>query len=227
MSKILIVDDELKIREIIKKYADFEGYETKLAADGMEAVEMCRKEDFDLIIMDIMMPELDGFSACKEIRKIKNIPVIMLSARGEEYDRIHGFETGADDYVVKPFSPRELMMRCNVVITRNSRNNAEPENVKHDVFTVEGLSVDFTSRIVTIDDHKVDMTPKEYDLLFYMIKNRGIALTREKLITEVWGYDYFGDDRTLDTHIKLLRSSLGEYRKYVVTLRGLGYRFEG
>lgn len=227
MSRILVVDDEVKIREIIKKYAEFEGYETVLAADGMEAVEICKKEDFDLIIMDIMMPELDGFSACREIRKNKNIPVIMLSARGEEYDRIHGFETGADDYVVKPFSPKELMMRCNVVITRNQKNNqSEGENTPHEIFKVKGLEVDFTSRIVKIDDKKIDMTPKEYDLLFYMIKNRGIALTREKLITEVWGYDYYGDDRTLDTHIKLLRSSLSEYRNYLVTLRGVGYRFE-
>lgn len=225
MSKILVVDDELKIREIIKKYAEFEGYETVLAADGMEAVELCKRVDFDLIIMDVMMPELDGFSACREIKKFKNIPVIMLSARGEEYDRIHGFEIGVDDYVVKPFSPKELMMRCNVVITRNQRQQTEPQ-VGHDVFTVEGLTIDYTSRIVTINGKPVDMTPKEYDLLFFLTKNRGIALSREKLITEVWGYDYFGDDRTLDTHIKLLRSSLGEYRRLLTTLRGVGYRFE-
>jgi len=224
MSRILIVDDELKIREIIKKYAEYEGYETILAADGMEAIEICRKEDFDLIIMDVMMPELDGFSACKEIKKFKNIPVIMLSARGEEYDRIHGFEIGADDYVVKPFSTKELMMRCNVVITRNKRS-AEP-GIEHDILEIEGLKIDYTSRIVTIDGKPVNMTPKEYDLLFFMTKNRGIALSRETLMTDVWGYDYFGDDRTLDTHIKLLRSSLGEYRKYLVTLRGVGYRFE-
>ncbi len=225
MSRILVVDDELKIREIIKKYAEFEGYETVLAADGMEAVDICKEEDFDLIIMDVMMPELDGFSACKEIRKFKDIPVIMLSARGEEYDRIHGFEIGADDYVVKPFSPKELMMRCNVVISRHVKTSEDINN-SHDVFTLEGLNIDYTSRIVTIDGKPVDMTPKEYDLLFYVTKNRGIALSREKLITEVWGYDYFGDDRTLDTHIKLLRSSLGEYRKYLTTLRGVGYRFE-
>jgi DNA-binding response OmpR family regulator len=179
--------------------------------------------------MDVMMPELDGFSACKEIKKIKDIPVIMLSARGEEYDKIHGFESGVDDYVVKPFSPKELMMRVNVVITRNARNslNNSGEKVKeHDVYRYEGLEVDFTSRIVTVDGVEASMTPKEYDLLFYMIRNKGIALTREKLITQVWGYDYFGDDRTLDTHIKLLRSNLGEYRGLVTTLRGVGYRFD-
>ncbi len=227
MSRLLIVDDEEKIRVIIRKYAEFEGYEIEEAEDGMEAVYKVRQKDFDLIIMDVMMPELDGFSACSEIRKVKPVPIIMLSARGEEYDKIHGFELGIDDYVVKPFSPRELMMRVKAVL---SRGNAMAGNVMgeagRDVFKSEGLVVDFTARIVTIDGEKINMTPKEYDLLFYMVKNRGIALTREKLITGVWGYDYYGDDRTLDTHIKLLRSSLGPYRKFLVTLRGVGYRFE-
>ncbi len=226
MAKILVVDDEEKIREIIKKYAEFENHEISEAANGMEAVEACKKEDFDIIIMDIMMPELDGFSACKEIFKTKKIPVIMLSARGEEYDKIHGFELGIDDYVVKPFSPRELMMRVNVVVNRNASSGKEEGVLEHEIFKAEGLVVDFTGRFVTVDGKKVDMTPKEYDLLFYLVRNKGIALTREKLITEVWGYDYFGDDRTLDTHIKLLRNSLGEYRKFLVTLRGVGYRFE-
>ncbi len=229
MSKILIVDDEERIREIIKKYAQFEGYDTVLASDGMEAVDACKKESFDLIIMDVMMPELDGYSACREIKKMCSTPVIMLSARGEEYDRINGFEAGVDDYVVKPFSPKELMLRAKVVISRNegvSKNIVPPEAVTHDVFKAEGLEVDFTSRKITVNGENVDMTPKEYDLLFYLVKNRGIALTREKLITEVWGYDYYGDDRTLDTHIKLLRNSLGEYRKFLTTLRGVGYRFE-
>ena len=224
MSKILVVDDEEKIRFIIKKYAEFEGHEIKEAADGIEAVKMCDKEDFDLIILDVMMPELDGFSACKMIKAKKDIPVIMLSARGEEYDRIHGFESGVDDYVVKPFSPKELMMRVNVVVSRNNKSNIE--EVKHEIYEKEGLKVDFTSRTVSVDGDVVNMTPKEYDLLFFFIKNKGIALTREKLINEVWGYDYYGDDRTLDTHIKLLRSSLGEYRKFLITLRGMGYRFE-
>ena len=223
MEKILVVDDEEKIRAIIRKYGEFEGYEVTEACDGMEAIEICKKQDFDVMILDVMMPELDGFSTCREIKKIKDIPVIMLSARGEEYDRIHGFELGIDDYVVKPFSPKELMMRVKVVIERNSDKSMKNG---HEIFTAEGLVVDFTGRTVTVDGGRVDMSPKEYDLLFYMVRNRNIALSREKLITEVWGYDYYGDDRTLDTHIKLLRSSLGDYRKFLVTLRGVGYRFE-
>lgn len=224
MYNILVVDDEEKIRTVIKKYAEFEGYTITEAGNGIQAIKLCRDKDFDLIVLDIMMPELDGFSACKEIFKFKKIPVIMLSARGEEYDKIHGFELGIDDYVVKPFSPRELMMRINVVINRNKKTDTN--ELGHEVYQKESLLVDFTGRMVSIDGEITNMTPKEYDLLFYMVKNRGIALTREKLISDVWGYDYYGDERTLDTHIKLLRSSLGEYRKYLVTLRGVGYRFE-
>ena len=223
MYKILIADDEEKIRELVKKYAVFEGHEITEAADGMEAVEIAKKQDFDIIILDVMMPELDGFSACREIRKTKSTPVLMLSARGEEYDRIHGFELGIDDYVVKPFSPKELMMRIDAIIRRSKGGVS---NEKQDVFSFEGLTVDFTARTVTIDGNRIEMSPKEYDLFFYMVKNRNKALTREKLITEVWNYDYYGDDRTLDTHIKLIRKSLGEYSRFVVTLRGVGYRFE-
>lgn len=221
MKKILVVDDEDKIRSIIRKYGEFEGYQVTEACDGMEAIDKVKTEDFDVIIMDVMMPELDGFSACSEIKKIKNIPVIMLSARGEEYDRIHGFEAGVDDYVVKPFSPKELMMRVKVVTSRNRTDDTDAETFKY-----EGLEINFTARTVTIDGKRADLSPKEYELLFYLVRNRNIALEREKLITEVWGYDYYGDDRTLDTHIKLLRNSLGEYRKLLVTLRGVGYRFE-
>ena len=224
MSRLLVVDDEFRIRQIIRKYAEFEGYTVEEAVDGMQAIEICRKEEFDLIIMDVMMPELDGFSACREIRKFRSTPIIMLSARGEEYDKIHGFELGSDDYVVKPFSPKELMIRVAAVIKRTG--GEQGEQVKKDVFTYEGLSVDFSARIVTIDGKRIEMTPKEYELFFYMVKNKGLALTREKLISEVWGYDFFGDERTLDTHIKLLRKSLGEYSKCIVTLRGVGYRFE-
>ncbi|MBO4422501.1 MAG: response regulator transcription factor [Clostridia bacterium] len=223
MEKILIVDDEQKIRDMIKKYAEFEGYRTDEAKDGMEAVMKVRKTSYDVIIMDIMMPDLDGFSAVKEIRKTKNTPVIMLSARGEEYDRIHGFEVGADDYVVKPFSPKELMMRVAALIKRSGSSGGEA----HEVVKFGGLSVDFTGRLVYIDGTAVNMTPKEYDLLFYFVRNNGIALTRERLITEVWGYDFYGDDRTLDSHIKLLRKSLGDYARFIVTLRGVGYRFDG
>ena len=224
MSRLLVVDDEFRIRQIIRKYAEFEGYTVEEAVDGMQAIEVCRREKFDLIIMDVMMPELDGFSACREIRKFSQTPIIMLSARGEEYDKIHGFELGSDDDVVKPFSPKELMMRVGAVIKRSGSGiNGE---TKKDVFTYEGLEVDFSARIVSIDGNRIEMTPKEYDLFFYMVKNKGLALTREKLISEVWGYDFFGDERTLDTHIKLLRKSLGEYSKCIVTLRGVGYRFE-
>lgn len=222
MYHLLVVDDEEKIRQMIRKYAEFEGYTVTEAADGMEAVTLYRKNPhiYSIIIMDVMMPELDGFSAVKEIRKISSTPVIMLSARGEEYDKIHGFELGIDDYVVKPFSPKELMMRIHAVIKRSS---PETNNEKA-IF--EGLVIDYTARIVTCDGKKVNLSPKEYDLLFYMAENKNIALTREMLLTNVWGYDFYGDDRTLDTHIKLLRKSLGEYSKFIVTLRGVGYRFE-
>lgn len=224
MSRLLIVDDEEKIRLMLRKYAEFEGYEIVEAADGMAAVQICRQQDFDAIVMDVMMPELDGFSACREIFKIKKIPVLMLSARGEEYDKIHGFELGIEDYVVKPFSPKEVMMRLAVLIRRNQKPVAAEQ--PREVAQFEGLTIDYTARSVAIDGQPIDLSPKEYELLFYLARNKGIALTREKLISEVWGYDFFGDDRTLDTHIKLLRNSLGDYRKFIVTLRGLGYRFE-
>lgn len=219
--KLLIVDDEKRIRALIAKYAYFEGYETDEAEDGMQAVTMCRERRYDLIIMDVMMPELDGFSAVREIRKHSDTPVIMLSARGEEYDRIHGFELGIDDYVVKPFSPKELMMRVGAVLKRSGSDKTTEETV-----TIDGLTVNFTARRVTVDGQELDLSPKEYDLLFYMVRNRGIALSREKLISDVWGYDFFGDDRTLDTHIKLLRRQLGRYADRITTLRGVGYRFE-
>lgn len=233
MAKILIVDDEERIRAMIRKYATFEGFETEEAGDGMEAVEKCRQTTYDLVIMDVMMPELDGFSACREIRKASDVPVIMLSARGEEYDRIHGFESGSDDYVVKPFSPKELMLRIEAVMRRRNPMKTEaatPANgingAAREMAVFDGLVVDFTGRIVSIDGKPVSLSPKEYDLLFYLVRNKDIALSREKLITEVWGYDFFGDDRTLDTHVKLLRRSLGEYSRCIVTLRGVGYRFE-
>lgn len=221
MYKILIVDDEEKIREVVSKYAAFEGYTVTEARDGMEAIELCKKNEFDIIIMDVMMPELDGFSAVKEIRKISDIPVIMLSARVEAYDKIHGFEVGADDYVTKPFSPKELMLRIAAVM-----NRARAKVTESEVFETDKLKVDFTARIVYLNGERIELSPKEYDLLFYMVKNIGIALSREKLLNEVWGYDFYGDDRTLDTHIKLLRKSLGDASDYIVTLRGMGYRFE-
>ncbi len=229
MYHILVVDDESRIRAIIKKYAEFEGHRVTEAGDGMEAVSLCRQGEFDLIIMDIMMPELDGFSACREIRKISQTPIIMLSARGEEYDRINGFEVGIDDYVVKPFSPKELMLRVDAVLKRVNRAVMPKVPGPNQVIDMDngGLRADVTARIVYVDGERVDMSPKEYDLFFYMLANRNIALTRERLISEVWGYDFYGDARTLDTHIKLLRKSLGPYAKFIVTLRGVGYRFEG
>ncbi|MBQ2729550.1 MAG: response regulator transcription factor [Clostridia bacterium] len=226
MYSILIADDEEMIRRLIAKYAVFEGHTVAEAVDGMECVTMCRENPYDILICDIMMPELDGFSACREIRKFSDIPIIMLSARGEEYDKLNGFSLGIDDYVVKPFSPKELMMRVDAVMKRYRAEKKEPEGKKNDIFTLEGLSVDMTARIVYVDGQRRDLSPKEYDLLFYMIKNKNIALSRERLITEVWGYDYFGDDRTLDTHIKLLRKSLSDYARFIVTLRGVGYRFD-
>jgi DNA-binding response OmpR family regulator len=221
MPKILIVDDEKMIRNVVKEYAQFDGYETVEAEDGMQAVEICKKQDFDIIVMDIMMPKLDGYSAVKEIKKTKSIPVIMLSARGEEYDKLFGFEIGVDDYVVKPFSPKELLARIKAVIKRANNTEAKAEKL---VF--EGLVINVIGREVTVDGIPAALTPKEYDLLFYLVKNKGIALSREKLLEEVWGYDFYGDDRTVDTHIKMLRNSLGEYRKFIITLRGMGYKFE-
>ena len=230
MYQILVVDDEARIRSIIKKYAEFEGHSVTEAGDGMEAVRLCRKEKYDVIIMDIMMPELDGFSACREIRKVADTPIIMLSARGEEYDKINGFELGIDDYVVKPFSPKELMLRIEAIMKRMSRRGGDDvKKAPNVVIEMDGggLRVDITARLVYVKGERIDMSPKEYDLFFYMLENRNVALSREKLISEVWGYDFYGDARTLDTHIKLLRKSLGRYSDCIVTLRGVGYRFEG
>ena len=230
MYHILVVDDESRIRSIIRKYPEFDGHTVTEAGDGMEAVLLCRKNNYDLIIMDIMMPELDGFSACREIRKISQTPIIMLSARGEEYDRINGFEVGIDDYVIKPFSPKELMLRVEAIMKRVKTTPTQSNVQTKPNLIIEldngGLRADVTARLVFIDGERVDMSPKEYDLFFYLLANRNIALSREKLLCEVWGYDFFGDARTLDTHIKLLRKSLGKYSNYIVTLRGVGYRFE-
>lgn len=227
MYNILVVDDEEMIRRLIAKYAAFEGHTVAEAGDGMEAVRLCREGKYDILIIDIMMPELDGFSACREIRKFSDIPIIMLSARGEEYDKINGFSLGVDDYVVKPFSPKELMLRVEAVMKRVRTQGKPSESASaNEIVELGGLKADLTARIVYIDGERADMSPKEYELFFYMLKNRNIALSRDKLLSEVWGYDYFGDDRTLDTHIKLLRRSLGKYADYIVTLRGVGYRFD-
>lgn len=226
MYRILVVDDEENIREVIKEYAEFEGHQVSEACDGMQAIEMVKNNDYDIIIMDVMMPRLDGYSACKEIRKIKQIPALMLSARGEEYDKLFGFEIGIDDYVVKPFSPKEVMARVNAIVKRNQGAKQAPAAPAPETVKFGGLEINFTSRDVYIDGVKANLTPKEYDLLFYLVRNKNIALTRNKLLEEVWGYDFFGDDRTIDTHIKMLRNNLGPYRNYIVTLRGMGYKFE-
>lgn len=222
MYKLLVVDDEPKIREVIREYAEFNGYEVTEAEDGMSAVGLCKLNKYDLVILDIMMPKLDGFTACKEIKKISDVPIIMLSARGEEYDKLFGFELGIDDYIVKPFSPKELMARVNVVLER--RNSVSKDNSS--VLIFDGLEINIAARTVSVDGKRVELTPKEYDLLFYLIKNKNIALSRDKLLSDIWGYDFFGDDRTIDTHIKNLRNNLGPYRDFIVTLRGVGYKFE-
>ncbi len=219
--KVLIVDDEEMIRAVLREYVEFEGGEADEAQDGMEAVVKCRENDYDVILMDVMMPRLDGFSAVKEIRKFKQTPVIMLSARGEEYDKLFGFEIGSDDYVTKPFSPKEVMARIHAVVKRGA---PAPDN--RDTYEFEGLKIDIAGRNVTVNGEKAELTPKEYELLFYFVKNAGVALTRERLLNKVWGYDFYGDDRTVDTHVKMLRGNLKEYRKFIVTLRGLGYKFE-
>lgn len=223
MYKVLVVDDESHIRSIIRKYGEYEGYKVYEAESGEKAIELCSLNHYDIIIMDVMMPGLDGFDAVKEIRKTNNVPIIMLSARGEEYDRIQGFEVGIDDYVVKPFSIKELMMRINAILKRIHGKTQCNESQQ---YTYQGLKIDYRAHRVFIDEEEVILSPKEYSLLVYMVKNEGIALTREQFIRDVWGYDFYGDDRTLDTHIKLLRKSLKQYSTLISTLRGVGYRFE-
>lgn len=226
MKKLLVVDDEINIRNVIKEYGTFNGFEVTEAADGLEAINLCKEQDFDILVMDIMMPKVDGYSACKEIKKFKDIPTILLSARSEEYDKLFGFELGIDDYVTKPFSPKELIARINAVIARRKVNSGEHNKANNEVYKFNGMIIDVEGRNLTIDGEKVILTPKEYDLLFYLVKNRNVALSRDKLLSEVWGYDFYGDDRTIDTHIKNLRNNLGNYRDYIVTLRGVGYKFE-
>ena len=216
--KILVVDDEELIRNVIKEYLVVESYEVDEASDGMSAIEMVKNNDYDLIVMDIMMPKMDGYQACKEIKKIKDISFIMLSARSEEYDKLIGFDLGIDDYVTKPFSPKELVARIKAILKRNSGTN--------NTYTFDGLTINNLAHEVKVDGKKVNLTPKEYELLKYMVTNKNIALSREQLLTNIWGYDFFGDDRTIDTHIKTLRNNLGKYRKFIVTVRALGYKFE-
>ena len=241
MNRLLVVDDEINIRKVIREYAEFSDFLVDEAEDGLDAIEKVKVNDYDIIVMDIMMPKLDGYSACKEIRAIKNVPVILLSARSAEYDKLYGFELGIDDYVVKPFSPKELMARINAVITRHravmshqveqpktppTKDTTAAPTKEKTIYTIEGITLDKTGRSLSIDDKKIELTPKEYDLLCYLIEHNGEALSREQLLEDIWGYDFYGDDRTIDTHIKNLRNHLGPYREHIVTLRGVGYKFE-
>ncbi len=216
--KVLVVDDEELIRNVIKEYAKLENYEIYEAENGLQAIDIVENNDIDVIVLDIMMPKLDGYSAYKEIKKIKKIPTIILSARNEEYDKLLGFELGVDDYLAKPFSPKELIARIKAVSRRG--NNLE------DKFVYEDLVVDFMGHVVTINDEEIKLTPKEYEILVYFIKNKNIAISREVLLSQIWGYDFFGDDRTIDTHIKMLRNNLGKYRNLIKTVRGMGYKLE-
>lgn len=219
MNKILLVDDEENILQVLKEYAKFEGYEVFTALNGFNAIKICKNEKIDLIVMDIMMEKLDGLDTVRQIKKFADIPVIMLSAKSEEYDKLYSFEIGVDDYITKPFSPKEVMARVKAILRRSDKST-------NPVLTYEGLKIDEVGRNVYVNDEKINLTPKEYDLLFFMVRNKGIALSRQRLLSEIWGYDYFGDDRTIDTHIKMLRNSIGEYSKFIHTLRGMGYKFE-
>ena len=220
MTRILIVDDEENIREVVREYAELNEYDTDEASDGFEAIEKVKNNTYDCIILDVMMPRLDGFSACREIRKIAEVPIIILSARTEEYDKLFGFELGVDDYVSKPFSPKELMARIRVILERGKKHSGQK------VLKFEGLEIDVQGRSVKVDGEKASLTPKEIDLLLYLVQNPNVALSREKLLGEVWNFNYFGDYRTVDTHIKMLRRNLGRYRDHIVTVRGMGYKFE-
>ncbi len=214
---ILVVDDEALIRSVIKEYLTLEEFKVYEAEDGIKAIEVVKENPIDLVIMDIMMPNMDGYTACKEIKKIKDIPFIMLSARSEEYDKLIGFDLGIDDYVTKPFSPKELVARVKAITKRNIKNND---------LVIAGLKIDDLAHEVYVDGKQIILTPKEYDLLKYLMENKNIALSRENLLSNIWGYDFYGDDRTVDTHIKTLRSRLGKYRDIIKTVRGMGYKIE-
>lgn len=215
--RVLVVDDEKLIRDVIKEYLILEDFEVSEAENGLEAVDKIRQENFDIVIMDIMMPKMDGYTACREIKKIKDIPFIMLSARGEEYDKLIGFDLGIDDYVTKPFSPKELVARIKAITKRKEK--------EENTYEYKGIKIDDLAHDVYIDGKKVYLTPKEYDLLKYFFDNKNIALSREKLLSNIWGYDFYGDDRTVDTHVKTLRKNLGKYKTMIVTVRGMGYKF--
>lgn len=223
MSKILIVEDEERIRDMIKEYISIEEYETDEASDGIEALDLIRKNEYGLIILDVMMPRIDGWTVLRELRKSSEVPVIMLTARGEEYDKLFGFELGVDDYIVKPFSPKELLARIKAIIRRSSLVTSQKNE---NIFEWEGIKVEFDSRNLWVNNELVQLTPKEYELLSFFVNNPGKVFSRDQLLNNVWGYDFIGDDRTVDTHVKMLRESLGEYRKLIITVWGTGYKFE-
>ncbi|MEW6066106.1 transcriptional regulator [Desulforamulus profundi] len=222
--RILLVDDEERIREMIREYTSLEGYDIDEASDGIEAINLFKQQKYSLVILDVMMPKMDGWSVCREIRKTSQVPVIMLTARGEEYDKLFGFELGVDDYIVKPFSPKELLARMKAIIRRGS--SAAENTAKGDRISFEGLVIEFNSRNVYVDGNKVNLTPKEYELLNFFVQNPNRVFSREQLLNSVWGYDFAGDNRTVDTHVKMLRESLADYRKFIVTVWGTGYKFE-
>ncbi|MDR0989821.1 MAG: response regulator transcription factor [Propionibacteriaceae bacterium] len=225
MVNILFADDEEAIRAGFREYAEFLGHSVTEAADGVDAITLCRNVDFDILVLDVMMPRLDGFTVVKEVRKSLDVPIIILSARDEEYDKLYGFDLGIDDYVTKPFSAKELMARVQAILSRRQRHI--DDGPEHTIWSRQGLYVDITARDIKIDGERISLTPKECELLFYLIENRSVALSRHRLLQEVWGYDFVGDERTVDTHIKTLRMKLGPYKGFIVTLRGLGYRLEG
>lgn len=222
MSKILVVDDEDRIRDIIKQYLEFEGFEFSEAVDGLQAIEAVKNDSIDLVLMDVMMPNCDGITALRKIREFSQLPIILLTAKGEEYDKIFGFDLGADDYVVKPFSPRELMSRIKAVLKRTER----PAETAPEIYHFQELEVNPGSYEVKIHDQKINMTPKEFELLNYLIQNKNRVITRDTILNKIWGYDFYGDSRTVDTHIKMLRGNLGEYRELIKTIWGVGYKYE-
>jgi len=219
-ARILIVDDESLIRDLIKEYVSLENFAVDEAADGQQGLDLFQREHYDLIILDVMMPIMDGWNLCRKIRRVSQVPIIMLSARGEEYDKLLGFELGVDDYLTKPFSPKELLARIKAILRRSVGNDSSPQAV------FEGLRLDFDSHTVKVDGRLISLTPKEYELLSFFARNPHRVFSREQLLNSVWGYDYIGDTRTVDTHVKMLRESLGVYRNYIVTVWGTGYKFE-
>ena len=220
-NKILVVDDESRIRKIIRDFLVREGYVVCEAEDGEAALDIfCSNNDIDLIIMDVMMPKMDGWQLCKEVRKLSKVPILMLTAKSEEQDELKGFELGVDEYISKPFSPKILVARVEAILRRTGQSNPD------EVLSAGGIVIDKAAHQATVDDKPMDLSFKEFELLTYFLENEGIALSREKILNSVWNYDYFGDARTIDTHVKKLRSKMGDKGEYIKTVWGMGYKFE-